>query len=46
VYLQDIETEGNMKEEECDNQDIKEEIPHSKFLATTALILEVRQSCR
>ena len=44
VYLQDIETEENIKEEELDYQDVKEEKADSKVLATSCLIPKVRQN--
>ena len=46
MYLQDIETEGNVKEEELDYQDVKEEIADSEFLPISYLIPKVSHSCR
>ena len=46
MYLQDIETEGNMIELELDYQDVKEEKADSKVLATNCLIPKVMQSSR
>ena len=40
--MQDVVTEGNIKEEELDHQDIQEEIPDTGVLATTSLIPKVR----
>ena len=44
VYLQDIETEENIKEEELDYRDVKEEITHSEFLPMSYLIPKVSHS--
>jgi hypothetical protein len=45
VILQDIETEENMKEEELDYQDVKEENEYSEFLSISCLIPKVRERC-
>ena len=42
MFFQDIETERNMKVDEHVYQDIKDEIPHSKILATNCLISKVK----
>ena len=44
MNLQDFKTEGNIKEEELDYQDIKDELPHSGILATISLVPKVRWS--
>ena len=44
MYLQDCETEGSIKEEELDYQDIKDELVHSGILATVSLVPKVRWS--
>jgi hypothetical protein len=46
VFLQDIETEENVEQEEYNYQDIKEETPLSEVLVTNPLSSMVRWSCR
>ena len=46
LFSQDYEAERNMKEEECDYQDIKEEMTHRDVLAATYLLPNVRSSYR
>ena len=42
LYLQNVETEGNKKEEGLYYQDIKEETPHMEILATASPVGKVR----
>ena len=42
MYLQNVETEGNKKEEGLNYQDIKEETTHKEILATGSPVGKVR----